>query len=176
MIHYDAGRSVPTRLRKDTLMTDAASACTRTSKVIKASPEALYRAFIDPAALIVWLPPGEMTGEVYSFDARVGGSYRMSLFYPSSEQVSRGKTSEREDSFTVRFVELTPPVKIVQAVSFHSADPAFAGEMTFEATFEATNGGTEVTIVCTHIPPGIRPEDNEAGCRSSLEKLARYIE
>ncbi len=157
-------------------MTDAASACTRTSKVIKAPREALYRAFIDPAALAVWLPPGEMTGEIYSFDARVGGVYRMSLFYPSSEQVHRGKTSEREDSFTARFVELTPPVRIVQAVSFHSADPAFSGEMTFEATFEVADGGTEVTIVCTHIPSGIRPEDNEAGCRSSLEKLARYIE
>ncbi len=79
-------------------MTDAASACTRTSKVIKAPREALYRAFIDPAALAVWLPPGEMTGEIYSFDARVGGEYRMSLFYPSSEQVHRGKTSEREDT------------------------------------------------------------------------------
>ena len=100
----------------------------------------------------------------------------MSLFYPSSEQVHRGKTSEREDSFTARFVELTPPVRIVQAVSFHSADPAFSGEMTFEATFEVADSGTEVTIVCTHIPSGIRPEDNEAGCRSSLEKLARYIE
>jgi uncharacterized protein YndB with AHSA1/START domain len=157
-------------------MTDAASACTRTSKVIKAPREALYRAFIDPAALVVWLPPGEMTGEIYSFDARVGGGYRMSLFYPSSDQVHRGKTSEREDSVAARFVELAPPVRIVEAVSFHSADPAFSGEMTLEATFEVADGGTEVTIACAHIPSGIRPEDNEAGCRSSLEKLARYIE
>jgi uncharacterized protein YndB with AHSA1/START domain len=157
-------------------MTDAASACTRTSKVIQAPPEALYRAFLDPAALAVWLPPGEMTGEIYAFDARVGGEYRMSLFYPSSEQVHRGKTSEREDSFTARFVELSPPVRIVQAVSFHSADPAFSGEMTLKAIFEVVDGGTEVTIVCTHIPSGIRPEDNEAGSRSSLEKLARYLE
>jgi hypothetical protein len=43
-------------------------------------------------------------------------------------------------------------------------------------TFEVVDGGTEVTIVCENIPPGIRPEDNDAGCRSSLEKLARYIE
>ena len=79
-----------------------------TSKVIKTSREALYRAFIDPAALVIWLPPEEMTGEIYGFDARVGGEYRMSLFYPSSEQVHRRKTSEREDSFTARFVELSP--------------------------------------------------------------------
>jgi hypothetical protein len=60
----------------------------------------------------------------------------MSLFYPPSEQARRGKTSEREDSFTVRFVELIPSVRIVQAVSFHSADPAFSGEMTLEATLK----------------------------------------
>lgn len=158
-------------------MTDADStASTRTSRVIKAPREALYRAFTDPAALAVWLSPGEMTGKVHEFDARVGGGYRMSLFYPSSEQVYRGKTSEREDRFTARFVELTPPTRIVQAISFDSVDPAFSGEMTMVVTFEDRDGGTEVTIVFEHIPSGIRPEDNEAGCRSSLEKLARYIE
>jgi uncharacterized protein YndB with AHSA1/START domain len=158
-------------------MTDTPSTgYTRNSKVIKAPREALYRAFTDPAALAVWLPPGEMTGEIYSFDARVGGGYRMSLFYPSSEKVFRGKTSEREDNFTARFVELVPPARIVQAITFNSADPAFSGEMIMVATFEAAGGGTELTVECKHIPHGIRPEDNEAGCRSSLEKLARYIE
>jgi uncharacterized protein YndB with AHSA1/START domain len=151
------------------------AASTRNSKVIKAPREALYRTFIDPPALIVWLPPGEMSGEVYSFEARVGGGYRMSLFYPPSEQLLRGKTSEREDNFTSRFVELDPPNRIVQAVTFNSTDPTFAGEMTMSAIFEVEDGGTKVTVVCEHIPPGIRPEDNEAGCRSSLEKLARYI-
>jgi uncharacterized protein YndB with AHSA1/START domain len=148
---------------------------TRTSKIIAAPREALYRAFLDPTALVQWLPPGEMTGKVHSFDARVGGEYRMSLFYPPSEREHRGKTSSHEDSLTVRFVELAPPKKIVEAVTFHSADPALTGEMTLVATFEAAGRGTEVTIVCTEIPPGIRPEDNEAGCRLSLEQLARYI-
>ena len=100
----------------------------------------------------------------------------MSLFYPSSEPVYRGKTSEREDRFTARFVELTYPTRIVQAITFDSADPAFAGEMTMVVTFEERDGGTEVTIVFENIPPGIRPEDNEAGTRSSLEKLAGYVE
>jgi uncharacterized protein YndB with AHSA1/START domain len=100
----------------------------------------------------------------------------MSLFYPSSEQVYRGKTSEREDRFTARFVELTPPTRIVQAISFDSVDPAFSGEMTMVVTFEDRDRGTEVTISFEHIPLGIRPEDNDAGTRSSLEKLARYIE
>ena len=100
----------------------------------------------------------------------------MSLFYLSSEQVYRGKTSEREDRFTARFVELTPPTRIVEAITFDSTDAAFAGEMTMVVTFEERNGGTEVTIVFENIPPGIRPEDNDAGTRSSLEKLARYAE
>src|SRR5437667_8644012 len=101
--------STPTRFRKDTTMADALSpASTRTSRVIKAPREALYRAFTDPAALAAWLSPGEMTGKVHEFDARVGGGYRMSLFYPSSDPGHRGKTSEREDRFTARFVELTP--------------------------------------------------------------------
>lgn len=128
-------------------MTDANSAAsTRTSRVIKAPREALHRAFTDPEALAVWLSPGEMTGKVHEFDARVGGGYRMSLFYPSSEQVYRGKTSEREDRFTARFVELTPPTRIVQAISFDSVDPAFSGEMTMVVIFEDRDGGTEVTI------------------------------
>jgi uncharacterized protein YndB with AHSA1/START domain len=158
-------------------MTDANSAArTQTSRVIQAPREALYRAFTDPGALAVWLAPGEMTGKVHAFDARVGGGYRMSLFYPAFEQVYRGKTAEREDRFTARFVELTPPTRIVQAIAFDSVDPAFSGEMTMVVTLEDKEGGTEVTVVFEHIPSGIRPEDNEAGCRSSLEKLARYLE
>ncbi|MGH2560944.1 MAG: SRPBCC family protein [Thermomicrobiales bacterium] len=158
-------------------MTDATSTnSTRTSRVINAPREALYRAFTDPAALAVWQAPGEMTGKVHEFDARVGGGYRMSLFYPETEQEYRGKTAEREDRFTVRFVELTPPTRIVQAVTFDSDDPAFSGEMTMTVTLEVRDVGTDATIAFDHIPPGIRPEDNDAGTRSSLEKLARYVE
>jgi uncharacterized protein YndB with AHSA1/START domain len=158
-------------------MTDAnSSARTQTSRVIKAPREAVYRAFTDPAALAIWLAPGEMTGKIHAFDARVGGGYRMSLFYPVSEQGYRGKTAEWEDRFTARFVELTPPTRIVQAIAFDSVDPAFSGEMTMVVTFEEREGGTDVTIVFEHIPSGVRPEDNEAGCRSSLEKLACYLE
>jgi uncharacterized protein YndB with AHSA1/START domain len=159
---------------EDLRMRSAAS--TRTSRFIKAPREALYRAFTDPAALAVWLAPGEMTGKIHEFDGRVGGGYRMSLFYPSSEQEYRGKTSEREDRFTARFVELKPPARIVQAISFDSDDPAFSGEMTMVVTLEERDDGTEVTILFENIPLGIRPEDNDEGTRSSLEKLARYVE
>src|SRR5947209_13655824 len=143
-------------------MTDAhARASTRNSKFIKAPQEALYRAFTDPTALAVWLAPGDMTGEVHSFDPRVGGGYQMSLYYPSSDETARGKTSEREDRYTARFVELTPPRRIVEAITFDSNDPAFSGEMTMVVNLEAQEGGTVVTILFENIPPGIRPEDNE---------------
>jgi uncharacterized protein YndB with AHSA1/START domain len=158
-------------------MTDAhGTASTRNAKFIKATPEALYRAFTDPAALAAWLAPGDMTGEVHSFDYRVGGGYQMSLYYPSSETTVRGKTEDREDRYTARFVELTPPRRIVEAITFDSADPAFKGEMSMLVTFEAEDGGTIVSILFEDIPPGIRPADNEAGTRSTLEKLARSVE
>src|SRR5215211_4087827 len=158
-------------------MTDANSgASTRTSRIIHAPREAIYRAFTDPAALEVWRVPGEMTGKVHEFDARVGGGYRMSLFYPASEPENRGKTSAREDRYEARFLELTPSSRIVEAITFDAEDPAFSGEMTMTVALEESEGGTEVSIAFENIPPGIRPEDNDAGTRSSLEKLARYVE
>ena len=152
-----------------------ARAWTRTSRVIRARPEELYAAFLDPTALVDWLPPVEMTSEIHEFDARVEGGYRMSLFYRPTERVFRGKTSDREDMVNVRFVELAPPRRIVEAVSFVTTDPAF-GEMTLTVTFEEVSGGTEVTLVCENLPPGLRAEDNEDGSRLSLEQLARRFE
>jgi Activator of Hsp90 ATPase homolog 1-like protein len=108
-------------------MSQQTRASTRTARIIKARPEELYDAFMDPAALIEWLPPGEMTGKIHAFDARVGGGYRMSLFYPPDERSFRGKTSETEDMVDVRFVELTPPRRIVEAVTFVTTDPALSG-------------------------------------------------
>lgn len=149
-------------------------ASTRNSKLIRAPRETLYRAFTDPAALAAWMAPGDMTGEVHRFDGRVGGGYEMSLYYPSEEEF-RGKTAEKEDRFTARFVELAPPERIVQAITFDSDDPAFSGEMIMEVTLEAEEEGTRVIIVFKDIPSGIRPEDNEAGTEMSLEKLDRYV-
>jgi len=158
-------------------MTDTNSvSSTRTSRVINASPETLYRAFIDPAALEIWLAPEGMTGKVHDFNARIGGGYRMSLFYSSSEQTNRGKTSAKEDRFTAQFMELTPAKRIIQAITFDTKDAAYAGQMFMVVTFEDAGRGTKVTIWFENIPAGIRPEDNDAGTRSSLEKLARYVE
>lgn len=154
---------------------DHAGVWTRTSRLIKARPEELYAAFTDPDALAAWLPPAEMTGVIHEFDARIGGGYRMSLFYPPDEQGFRGKTTDKEDMVNVRFVELTPR-RIVEAISFVTNDPALLGEMTMTATFEDIVGGTEVTLLFENLPPGLRAEDNDAGAQLSLEQLRRRFE
>ena len=100
----------------------------------------------------------------------------MSLYYPLSESSIQGKTSEREDRYTARFVELKPPEKIVEAITFDTVDPTFIGEMIMEVILEPEEGGTTVSIVFMDIPSGIRPADNEIGTQSTLEKLARFVE
>jgi uncharacterized protein YndB with AHSA1/START domain len=102
---------------------------------------------MDPAALVDWLPPGEMTGKMHELDGRLGGGYRMSLFYPPNERSLRGKTSDREDMFNVRFVDLAPARRIVEVVTFVTADPALSGEMTIVVTFEEVPGGTDATLL-----------------------------
>lgn len=156
-------------------MTGAPTSSTRVSRVIKAPQEALYDAFLDPAGMEVWLPPGEMAAKFHAFDARAGGGYEVSLFYPDSES-PRGKTADREDRVRVRFDELIRPERIVETVTFESNDTLFAGEMKMIVTFERVEEGTVVTIVCSDIPRGIRPEDNETGSRQTLENLAQYME
>jgi uncharacterized protein YndB with AHSA1/START domain len=151
-------------------------ASTRTSRIIKAPPDVLYDAFVNPAVIVTWLPPGEMTGKIHEFDPHVGGGYRMSLFYPPDERIFRGKTAEREDMVNVRFVELRPPRRIVEAVNFVTADPTLFGEMTMTATFEKVSGGTQVILAFEDLPHGLRAEDNEAGAHLSLEQLARRFE
>lgn len=151
-----------------------ATGSSRTSEVIASPRAAVYRAFTDPAALAAWQAPEGMTATVHAFDGRVGGGYRMSLFYPETEQAA-GKSAAREDRYEARFVALDPPARIVQAIAFDTTDPAFAGEMTMTVTLVEVAGGTEVTIAFAGLPPGIRPEDNDAGTRSSLAKLARYV-
>ena len=150
---------------------------TRTSRLIDARPDAIYAAFMDPAVLVTWLPPAEMTGQIHAFDGRVGGGYRMLLFYPPGDEPNpRGKTTDREDRVNVRFVELEPARRIVEGVTFETADPALQGEMSITVSFEERAGGTEVTFLCANLPRGLRAEDNEAGAGLSLEQLARLFE
>lgn len=109
---------------------------------------------MDPVALVAWLPPAGMTGVLHAFDARVGGGYEMSLFYPPAERHFHGKTAEREDRVAVRFVELTPPHRIVQAVRFVSDDRAYSGEMTLTMTIEPVAAGTGLRPPAAGAAPG----------------------
>jgi uncharacterized protein YndB with AHSA1/START domain len=154
----------------------AGSASTRNSRIVKASPERVYEAFIDRDDLLAWLPPGEMTGQLHEFDARVGRGYQMSLFYPPDETAFRGKFADREDRVNVRFVELSPPRRIVEAITFDTSDPTFMGEMTMTVTLDEVPGGTNVIMLFENLPPGLRPEDNEVGAEMSLDQLARHLE
>lgn len=148
---------------------------TRTSRVIAAPAAAVHDALVNAAALVEWLPPGRMTGQMHSFDARVGGGYEMSLFYPPDEKQGRGKTSDREDRVHVRFVELSPR-RIIEAVRFATTDPTLGGEMMLTIMLDDAPGGTRVTMLFENLPPGLRPEDNDTGARESLEQLARFVE
>lgn len=148
---------------------------TRVSRVVGASRGAVYAAWLDARALAAWLPPSGMRGDVREVDPREGGGYRMTLTYERAEHPVRGKTSEHTDAVRARFVQLIPDERIVQAVRFDATDPDLAGEMTMTVTLADADEGTEVTVLCEHIPPGIRLEDNEMGCRSSLENLAAFL-
>jgi uncharacterized protein YndB with AHSA1/START domain len=145
------------------------------SRVIDAPPAAVYRAFLDPDAVATWLPPGAMTAVVHAFEPREGGAFSMSLVYPADDTTARGKTSASTDTFRGQFAQLIPNEQIVWAVEFDSPDPSFAGELIVRTTLVSVGRGTEVTMLCENIPPGVRPEDNEAGGRSTLEKLAAFL-
>lgn len=146
------------------------------SRVIKASPRTIYQAYMDPEALISWLPPEGMTGRIDAFEPRVGGTYRMTLTHDQPDHSAPGKTSEDSDTVRGRFLELVQDERIVQQVEFESEDPAFAGLMTMTWTLTAVPGGTEVTVLCEDVPEGIRQEDHEAGIRSTLDNLAAFTE
>jgi uncharacterized protein YndB with AHSA1/START domain len=99
----------------------------------------------------------------------------MSLMYPESETAARGKTDARTDTFEGRFVKLVPNEQIVWATVFQSDDPSFAGEMTITTTLKPADRGTAVTMRCDDVPAGVRLEDNELGCRLTLDQLAKFL-
>jgi uncharacterized protein YndB with AHSA1/START domain len=146
------------------------------SRIIKASPQRIYQAFIDPGALVSWLPPKGMKARFDVYEPREGGTYRMILAYDEPDHSAPGKTSEHSDVVRGRFLELIPDQRIVQLVAFESEDRAFAGEMTMTWTLTAVHGGTEVSVRAENVPEGIQPEDHQAGLRSTLENLAVLAE
>jgi uncharacterized protein YndB with AHSA1/START domain len=145
------------------------------SRVIAAPLERVWRALIDPEALLAWLPPGEMTGKFERFDARPGGSYRLVLTYADASGAP-GKATAGSDIVEARFVDIVPGERVVQAADFVSDDPAYAGTMTMTWAVTAVSEGTRVDIVAEDVPDGISAADHAAGLSSSLSNLAAYIE
>jgi uncharacterized protein YndB with AHSA1/START domain len=145
------------------------------SRVIAASPEAVYAALVDPDALMAWLPPDGMSGRLERFDARPGGGYRLVLTYADAS-TARGKATADSDVVEARFVDLVPGVRLVQVVGFVSDDPANAGTMTMTWELTRLGAGTRVDIRADDVPAGISAEDHAAGLASSLANLADYLE
>jgi len=145
------------------------------SRIIHASPAAIYDAFIDPDAQARWLPPAGMTGKFDRFEPWPGGRYRLTLTF-TGEHATPGKTSANADTVEGRLVELIPGERIVQTADFESDDPAFAGTMTMTWSLRPVSGGTEVTIEAFDVPPGISTEDHARGMASTLANLAAFLE
>jgi uncharacterized protein YndB with AHSA1/START domain len=137
---------------------------TRDSRIIKAPRRAVYRAFLDPAAVVSWLPPKGMTGRIDAIDPREGGVYRLTLIYDATDGVPRGKTSDHTDVVRGPFQELIPDTRIVQRVEFESTDPAYAGAMTIIWTLVDVPGGTEVAILCENVPPAYNRAITRRAC------------
>lgn len=143
----------------------SATGTVRLHRVLKAPPERVYRAFLDPEAKVKWLPPHGFTGKVHSIDARVGGSYKMSF-----TNFSTGKSH----SFGGTYVELTPHERIRYTDKFD--DPNMPGEMQVTITLRAVACGTELSIVQEGIPAMIPVEFCYLGWQESLTLLAHVVE
>ncbi|HET9930871.1 MAG TPA: SRPBCC domain-containing protein, partial [Polyangiaceae bacterium] len=126
---------------------------------VRAAPGEVYAAFADASKLMRWLPPGTMTGRALEYDFRENGRYRISLSYDAATPAGVGKTEERTDVSSGRFLVLEPGRRIVQSVEFESAGDAYAGEMLMTWSFEPTAMGTKVTIRAENVPAGISQAD-----------------
>ena len=136
----------------------------RLHRVLRTTPEKLYRAFLEPEALAKWLPPNGFTCNVHHMDARVGGTYKMSF---------TNFTTGQGHSFGGKYIELTPH-RIRYTDKFD--DPNLPGEMTATIEFKKVSCGTELTIVQAGIPAAIPAEMCYLGWQESLILLAKLVE
>ena len=137
----------------------------RFHRVLRATPEKIYRAFLDADALAKWLPPNGFTGKVHHLEARVGGTYKMSF-----TNFSTG----RSHSFGGKYLELVPHERIRYTDQFD--DPNLPGEMQTTVTLKKVSCGTELTIVQEGLPEVIPPEACCLGWQESLTLLAKLVE
>jgi uncharacterized protein YndB with AHSA1/START domain len=137
----------------------------RLHRVLRAPPERVYRAFLDPDAMAKWLPPNGFTCKIHHMDAKVGGTYKMSF-----TNFSTGKSH----SFGGTYVELKPHERIRYTDKFD--DPNLPGEMQTTITLKKVSGGTDATIVQEGVPAVIPAEACYMGWQESLTLLARLVE
>ena len=147
---------------------------TRISRRVNAPRAAVYRALLDSRAVATWMVPTGMSSQVHAFDAREGGSFRISLTYDAP--TGTGKTTAQTDTFHGGFVKLVKNEQVVEVVEFETTDSALQGEMTITLALTDADGGTDLVAVHDGLPPGVPAADNEAGWRSSLAKLAALVE
>jgi uncharacterized protein YndB with AHSA1/START domain len=137
----------------------------RLYRVLRAPPERLYRAFLDPDAMVKWLPPHGFTGKVHHLEARVGGSYRMSF-----TNFSTGTGH----SFGGEYLELVPHERIRHTDQFD--DPNLPGTLVVTVTMKKVFCGTELDILQEGIPEVIPVQACYLGWQESLSMLAMLVE
>lgn len=137
----------------------------RLHRVLRATPERVYRAFLDPDAMVKWLPPNGFTGKVHHIDARTGGSYRMSF---------TNFTTGNAHSFGGEYLELVPNERIRHTDRFD--DPNLPGDMQVIVTFRKVSCGTELSVTQEGIPDVIPSEACYVGWQESLTLLAKLVE
>ena len=134
-------------------------------RVLRATPERVYRAFLDADAMVKWLPPNGFTGKVHHMDPRVGGTYKMSF---------TNFTSGKSHSFGGEYLELVPHERLRWTDRFD--DPNLPGEMTVTVRLKKVSVGTEVNIVQEGLPDVIPPDACTLGWQESLTLLAKLVE
>jgi uncharacterized protein YndB with AHSA1/START domain len=147
---------------------------THVSIHIHAPRAAVYGALLDPVAIAAWRVPQGMNSRVHSFEAREGGTFRVSLTY--DDPVRSGKTTAHTDTYHGRFVRLVPNTQVIEVIEFETADPSMRGEMTITLTLTDAGEGTDVVGVHDGLPPGVSAADNELGWREALARLASLVE
>lgn len=134
------------------------------SRIIRAPAKRIYKAFLDPDAMVKWSPPHGFTGKVTESDPRVGGEYKMTF---------TNFTTGKSHSFGGTYLELTPYTRIRYTDQFE--DPNMPGVMETTIEFKETLAGTEVTITQKGIPPQIPIEFAKAGWQESMQLLEQLV-
>ena len=137
----------------------------RLHRVLRAPPERVYRAFLNPDAMAKWLPPHGFTCAVHHMEAKVGGTYKMSF---------TNFTTGGSHSFGGTYLELVPHERIRHTDTFD--DPALPGEMQTTVSLKRVSCGTELSIVQEGIPEAIPAEACYLGWQESLALLAQLVE